>query len=130
MPITIEEGYKWKLQYHQKVKKIEENMDLRFGRAEYFIIYDLEKDEFQAIENKGYTASGGAGIASAQQLIDESIDTVISGNFGPNAYNLLNSSGIKMYKGEEILIKELIDNYKSGKLEEIKTAGPSQKGGH
>ena len=35
-----------------------------------------------------------------------------------------------MYKGEDISIKELIENYKSGKLEEIKTAGPSQKGGH
>jgi predicted Fe-Mo cluster-binding NifX family protein len=123
-------GIQMKIAISSKGTKLEENMDLRFGRAEYFIIYDLEKDEFQAIENKGYTASGGAGIASAQQLIDEDIDIVISGNFGPNAYNLLNSSEIKMYKGEEISIKELIENYKSGKLEEIKTAGPSQKGGH
>ena len=119
-----------KIAISSKGTKLEENMDLRFGRAEYFIIYDLEKDEFQVIENKGYTASGGAGIASAQQLIDKSIDVVISGSFGPNAYNLLNSSGIKMYKGEDISIKELIEKYKSGKLEEIKTAGPSQKGGH
>jgi len=113
-----------------KGTKLEDNMDLRFGRAEYFIIYDLEKEEFQSIENKGYTASGGAGIASAQQLIDEDIDIVISGNFGPNAYNLLKSSEIKMYKGEETPINVVIKDYKMGKLEEIKTAGPSKKGGH
>lgn len=111
-------------------ENLNDNMDLRFGRAEYFIIYNLDNDEFSAVENKGYTASGGAGIASAQQLIDEAVDVVISGNFGPNAYELLNSSGIKMYKGSDTSIKLLLKSYKAGELEEITTAGPSHKGGH
>ncbi|NMB07209.1 MAG: diguanylate cyclase [Tissierellia bacterium] len=119
-----------KIALSSKGNDLDNNMDLRFGRAEYFIIYNIENDEFQAIENKGHTASGGAGIASAQQLIEKSIDVVISGNFGPNAYDLLKDSEIKMYKGEDIPIKELIQNYKLGKLEEIKSAGPSHKGGH
>ncbi|QQY79850.1 putative Fe-Mo cluster-binding NifX family protein [Keratinibaculum paraultunense] len=111
-------------------KDLNSYLDLRFGRCEYFIIYDLEKEKFKVLENKGKYSSGGAGITSAQQLIDESVDGVISNNIGPNAYELLNSSGIKMYKGKNISCKLLIESFKANELEEIKEAGPSQKGGH
>lgn len=117
-----------KIALSSKGKDLNSQMDLRFGRAEYFIIYDLDSGEFQAIKNKGYSASGGAGIASAQQLIDQAADIIVSGNFGPNAYELLGDSGIQMYKGSKSSIGELIASYKIDKLEEIKTAGPSQKG--
>ncbi|MCF6464377.1 NifB/NifX family molybdenum-iron cluster-binding protein [Clostridium sp. Cult2] len=111
-------------------KDLDSNLDLRLGRSPYFIIYDLDTDQFKATENKGESSSGGAGIAAAQQLIDESVEIVISGNVGPNAFTLLESSNIKMYKGESISCKLLIEMYREGKLEEIKESGPSRKGGH
>lgn len=108
---------------------LDSTLDLRFGRCPYFIIYDLENDEFKAVVTRGKDSSGGAGIATAQQLIDESVDAVISSNIGPNAYELLSSSNIKMYKGNSIPCKLLIEAYKNGELKEIKEAGPSLKGG-
>ena len=119
-----------KIGLSSKGKDLESQMDLRFGRAEYFILYDLESKEYKIVENKGYNASGGAGIATAQQLSDEGVRVIISGNFGPKAYDLLREMEIKMYKGSEIPIRELIQKYKSNELEEIKSPGPSQKGGH
>lgn len=110
-------------------KDLNDNLDLRFGRSPYFIIYDLDTDEYQSIDNKGEKSSGGAGIAAAQQIIDESVEVLITSNVGPNAYELLNSSDIKMYKGKSIPCKLLIQEYKEGKLKEIKEAGPSHKGG-
>lgn len=110
-------------------KDLDSNLDLRFGRSPYFIIYDLDRDQFKTMENKGESSGGGAGIAAAQQLIDESIEAVISSNVGPNAFNLLESSNIKMYKGRSIPCKLLIEMYKEGKLEEIRESGPSRKGG-
>lgn len=123
-------GFQVKIALSSKGKNLGSQMDLRFGRAEYFMIYDLNSDEFKVIENKGYVSSGGAGIASAQQLIDQGADIIVSGNFGPNAYELLEDSGIKMYRGSEISLKELIEKYKLEQLEKVTEAGPSQKGGH
>ena len=104
-------------------------LDLRFGRCPYFIIYDLETDKFNTIENKGANASGGAGIAAAQQIIDESVGAVISSNVGPNAHELLTDSDIKIYQGNSIPCKLLIESFKKGELAEIKEAGPAHHGG-
>lgn len=131
MPITLTlEEIIMKIALSSRGKDLDSSLDLRFGRCEYFIIYDLESDEFIAIENQGKNSSGGAGIASAQQLIDESVDGVISSNIGPNAYKLLKSSDIKMHKGKSIPCKLLIESFKANELEEIKEAGPSQKRGY
>ncbi|NMB27459.1 MAG: diguanylate cyclase [Tissierellia bacterium] len=110
-------------------KDLKSSLDLRFGRCSYFIIYDLETEQFKTVDNKGQSSSGGAGIAAAQQLIDESVEAVITGNVGPNAYELLNSSNIKIYKGDCIPCKDLIKFLKEGKLTEIKEAGPAHHGG-
>lgn len=110
-------------------KDLGSSLDLRFGRAPYFIIYDLETNEYETIKNKGAQASGGAGIAAAQQLIDQSIEAVITSRVGPNAHELLVDSDIKIYEGESISGKELIDSYKKGELEEIKESGPAHRGG-
>ncbi len=43
------------------------------------------------MENKGgESAGGGAGIAAAQQLIDERVEAIISNNIGPNAFESFN----------------------------------------
>lgn len=110
-------------------KDLDSNLDLRFGRCPYFIIYDSDTDEFKTLDNKGQQSSGGAGIAAAQQLIDESVDIIISSSIGPNAYELLDDAGVKMYKGNSIPCKLLIESYKEDKLEEMKESGPSKKRG-
>ena len=110
-------------------KDLDSTLDLRFGRCPYFIIYDLDTEEFTTAENKGAQASGGAGIAAAQQLIDESIEGVITSKVGPNAHELLVDSNIKIYEGKNIPGKLLIESYKKGDLEEIKESGPAHHGG-
>ena len=38
-------------------------VDPRFGRAKYFIIYDVDSDEFEAVDNEqNLNAPQGAGI--------------------------------------------------------------------
>ena len=41
-------------------------VDPRFGRGAYLLVVDLDKLEWVAQSNPGVTASGGAGIATAQ----------------------------------------------------------------
>lgn len=103
-------------------------LDMRFGRCSYFQIYDMESGEIRHIENKGQTASGGAGIVAAQQIIDEKVDVVITGNVGPNAYELFESAGIKAFKSSDISLESVLKAYKEGELTEINIAGPAHHG--
>ncbi|CDF57867.1 NifB/NifX family molybdenum-iron cluster-binding protein [Thermobrachium celere] len=109
-------------------KDINDLMDVRFGRCRYFQIHDTEAGEFRVLENEGQKSGGGAGIAAAQQIIDEGVDVVITGSLGPNAFDLINKAGIKAYKCNEMRIKEVIDKFKNGELEEINMAGPAHHG--
>ncbi|MBZ4647645.1 MAG: hypothetical protein JG777_3134 [Clostridia bacterium] len=109
-------------------KDINSMLDVRFGRCNYFVIYDTEDSSVKAIENKGQMSGGGAGIAAAQQIIDEGVDVVITGNVGPNAFNLFKNSDIKVYRCGSIKIDSAIQSFKEGKLEELTEAGPAHAG--
>jgi predicted Fe-Mo cluster-binding NifX family protein len=43
----------------------------RFGKCAFFIFYDLEKDEYESMENPFSGTYGGAGIQAAQFVIQE-----------------------------------------------------------
>lgn len=105
-------------------------MDMRFGRCDHFTIYNTEKDTIDIIDNKGKSSSGGAGIVAAQQLIDENVDVIITGNLGPNAFKIIEKSNIKVYKCDDISlsIESIIKKYKLHELTEIETAGPGHLG--
>jgi predicted Fe-Mo cluster-binding NifX family protein len=106
-------------------KTIDNPIDTRFGRCEYFQIYDTESENVSILENKGHVATGGAGIASAQQIIDKEIDVIITGSLGPNAFELIDKAGIKACKCHGISVKSALEKYNKGELLELKEAGPS-----
>jgi predicted Fe-Mo cluster-binding NifX family protein len=112
-------------------KNIDSLLDVRFGRCEYFQIHNSENDEVIVIENKGVVSSGGAGIVAAQQLIDENVDMIVTGNLGPNAFELIEKAEIKAYKCGNIPVKSVLEKLKANELEEIILAGPAHSGmGH
>ncbi|MEK6264744.1 MAG: NifB/NifX family molybdenum-iron cluster-binding protein [Clostridium sp.] len=110
-------------------KTTEDLLNTRFGRCEYFQIHDTESGEFKVIENKGQNAGGGAGIIASNQIIDENIDVIITGNLGPNAFELIEKAEIKAYKCESIDISSALLKYNKGELEEIQMSGPAYHGG-
>ncbi len=97
-------------------------VDDRFGRAQWYIKFDSETKQWQALENPGINNSKGAGIAAAQFVVDQSVDLVISGDFGPNAFSALSAGGVKMVVfGENSgTAREMIDLYQAGSLAEFK----------
>lgn len=109
-------------------KTSENLLDMRFGRCEYFQIHDTESGEVKVLENKGQDSSGGAGIVASNQLIEEKVDVIITGNLGPNAFELIEKAGIKAYKCSGIAISSVLEKYNKGELEEIKMSGPAHHG--
>jgi len=96
---------------------LDADVDPRFGRCQYFIIADTETLQFEVVENSSAAASGGAGISAAQAIVGKGVKAVLTGNCGPNAYEVLSSAGIQVVAGVSGKIKEAIEIFKSGKFQ-------------
>jgi len=110
-------------------KNLDAVVDQRFGRCPYFLIVDTETMKVKTISNEGTLSSGGAGIQAAQIVTKEDVGSVVTGNIGPNAFQILQAAGIKVYTGAEGTIKEAIENYKKGKLQETGSANVESHSG-
>ncbi len=102
---------------------LESEVDLRFGRAVGFIIYDLEKDSYNYVDNiQNLNAAQGAGIQAAQNVVNQNVDAIITGNCGPKAFSVLSQAGVKIFIGAEGTVKEAIEKFKNNELKEAQTA--------
>ena len=108
-------------------KDLDAEVDPRFGRCQYFIFVDTDTMAFDAVENTAIAAPGGAGIQAAQTVVNKGVDVLISGNIGPNAFQVLSTAGVKVATGAYGTVREAIEMYKSGKLN---VSGGSTVGAH
>jgi predicted Fe-Mo cluster-binding NifX family protein len=106
---------------------LDAEVDSRFGRCPYFVIVDSETMEFNAVANDSSSAAHGAGIQAAQTVVNMGAKVVITGNVGPNAFNVLSATGIKIVTGASGSVKEAVEKYKKGQLQEV---GNPTVGGH
>lgn len=104
-------------------KDLNSSIDPRFGRCQYFIFVDPETMEFEAFENEGLMASGGAGVQAAQFIVQKKAKALITGNLGPNAASALSAAGVKVYLVSGGTVRDTIETYKSGNLREA--SGPT-----
>jgi len=95
---------------------LDSEVDMRFGRCQYFIIVDPETMEFEAIKNPNLNATGGAGIQSAQLIASKGVKAVLTGDVGPNASRVFEAGGIRVISGSSGLVREVIEKYKKGVL--------------
>ena len=108
-----------RLVFTTKGTEWDSQMDPRFGRTEYFVVYDEEKDELSSISNKEVeNEAHGAGPKAAQKLAGLKANVVITGNGpGGNAATVLQKLGTECYIGAgEMTIKQAYDAYKKGEL--------------
>ena len=104
-------------------------MDPRFGRAQYFIIYDVDTAVFEALQNPNIAAEGGAGTQSAQLIMSKGASAVISGSFGPNAATALNGGSAAMYNGNPASsVPENIEAFKAGQLQQAPSSAAGGRG--
>ena len=96
---------------------LDAEVDPRFGRCQYFVIVEPDTMQFESVENSSAMASGGAGISAAQMIIGKGVEAVLTGNCGPNAYQVLSPAGIKVITGVSGKVRDAAQSYKSGNLE-------------
>jgi len=111
-----------KIAFTSKGTKWDSKMDPRFGRTEFILIYDEEKDEFKDFDNREIEGEAhGAGPKTAQNLFQLKPDVLITGNGpGGNASTVLESIGMKIYIGAgNMTVKEAFDAYKKDELKKF-----------
>ncbi len=118
-----------KIAMTSKGKDLESEVDTRFGRCVYFIIVDPDTMEFEAVSNESANASGGAGPQAAQAISKKGVEVLITGNVGPNAYQALEAAGIRVLTGSNGIIKDMIQKFKNGELEEANSANVGSHAG-
>jgi len=102
-----------------------------FGRCPTFTFVDVEDKEIKNVEvipNEFAGAMGGAGIQAAQLVANKGANVVIAGNYGPNAYPILNQAGISVVSAQGN-VKDVIMKHVNGELPEITQSTAPRFGG-
>lgn len=104
-------------------KTTEDLFEKRFGRAPFFIFYNTEDKTFTSKNNQqNLNAIQGAGIQSAQNILDEGAQVLITGHCGPKAWQILSNAEIKVYCADASKTKDVLDQFLQGKLKALESA--------
>ncbi len=111
-----------RIAFTTKGDKWESMMDPRFGRTEYFLVYDDKSKEVTVYDNTDVQGEAhGAGPRTATELFKLNPDILITGNGpGGNAGTVLEKAGIEVYIGAgQMTVKEALEAFLNNKLEKI-----------
>ena len=111
-----------KIAFTTKGTNWDSQMDPRFGRTKFLLVFDEGKNELIQFDNRTIeNEAHGAGPKTAQKLFELQADVLITGNGpGGNAASVLEKVGIKIYVGAgQLNVKEAFDAYKNKELNEF-----------
>jgi predicted Fe-Mo cluster-binding NifX family protein len=93
---------------------LNDRIDARFGRCDYFIIIDPATMAHEAVPNQNVSSTSGAGISSAQLMADKGVAVVLTGNLGPKAANVFDAAGIQIITGVTGTVGDAVRRYADG----------------
>lgn len=88
-----------------------------FGRCPTYLFVDSETLEFEAVPNPAMNQGGGAGIQAAQFVVGQGAQAVLSGNLGPNAFDVLQAAGVPGYLVPEGTVRQVVEAFRAGQLQ-------------
>ncbi len=102
----------------QRMGELDEPMDSRFGRTPAFLLVDEGSDVVTAIDNAAAAAAHGAGTSAAASMAKQGVNAVISGRFGPKAYDALAALGVEMWTAPGgLTARQALEQYRAGTLQ-------------
>jgi len=100
-----------------------------FGRCPTFVFVDTETFEFKALPNPAMSQGGGAGIQAAQFVVNQGAGAVLTGNLGPNAFDVLQAAGVPGYLVQEGTVRQAVEAYQAGRLQAMGAANVAAHAG-
>lgn len=108
-PNTNERRTPMKITIPVEENTLDAKVSSSFGRAAYFLIFDTQSDEARFIDNPAINSTGGAGILSAQTVVDAGADTLLTPRLGQNAADVIQDAGMQVFQSKEGTAKENIE---------------------
>jgi len=98
-------------------KLLDASIDQRFGRAPFFLIYDTANLEHHFVDNtQNLESSQGAGIQSAQHIVNAGAQALLTPHCGPKAFKVLQTAKVDVYTCNLETAKQAIGAYRDGLL--------------
>lgn len=94
---------------------MDSQVDPRFARCPYYIIFQTDDGSFTALPNSGAAMGGGAGVEAARIVSDKGVKAVLTGSCGPNAHATLTAAGIEVHDGASGTVRQAVDLFVQGK---------------
>lgn len=109
-------------------KGMASRVNMHFGSAINFFIYDEGAESFDVIANGDAHHAHGM-CQPLSQLMGKDIGSVICGGMGARAVQKLNEGGIKAFRAKEdgLTVTEILEQFRSGDLDEITPACACQE---
>jgi len=86
------------------------DVEQRFGRSKWFMVFDTETGDHSVVDNLDAAESpSGAGIATAQMIINTGATCVLTGRVGPNASRVLEQAGVRVVDGVTGSVQDAAD---------------------
>ena len=95
---------------------LEDEICAHFGRAPTFTIIDLESKSVKVIPNTS-EHMGGRGLPP-EILAAQGVSVLVCSNLGPRAVQMFRSFGIKVYVGAFGRVRDALEAWKKGMLQE------------
>ena len=77
---------------------------------------------YEAVGNPAQAASGGAGVQAAPFVVNQGARAVLSGNVGPNAFDVLAAANVPVYLAPQGTVREVVEAFKAGQLQPMRQA--------
>lgn len=108
-----------KIAFTSKGSSWDSPMDPKFGRTDFFLLFDEETEEVTIIDNTEIQhVAHGAGPKTAQKLHEHHANVLITGNGpGNNAAMVLKQTNIAIYTGAgQMRVNEAFQAFKDNRL--------------
>ena len=96
-----------------------------FGRSQFYVLVDTDTMDCKTLANPAISAAGGAGIQAAQFLASNDAQALVSGNVGPNAFQVFAAANIPVYLFSGATVREAVEAFTKGEL--AQASGPSAR---
>jgi predicted Fe-Mo cluster-binding NifX family protein len=100
-----------------------------FGRCPTFVFVDSETMSAEAVPNPAMSQGGGAGIQAAQFVVNQGAEAVLTGNLGPNAFDVLQAAGVPGYLVGQGMVGQAVAAFAAGQLQAMTGANVAAHAG-
>lgn len=111
-----------KIAFTTQGETMDSEIDPRFGRTSYILIYDTDNENIEVFDNRKIEMEAhGAGPKTSQKIFELGANVLITGNGpGGNASQVLKNADIQIFVGAESMkVKEALDAYMNNELKAL-----------